>query len=358
MEKEWIKRWRGMGPYYAMFPYDFATRVVRKYTREGDIVLDPFAGRGTAVFASAANNRRGIGIEINPVGWIFGKTKIEPAQQKAVENRLVFIASQASAYADAAKVLPKFFHVCFSKDTLCFLLAARDLLKWRTNKPDRTLMAVILVDLHGKRGVALSNQMRQTKAMSPQYSIKWWKAHRLVPLNIDPVSLIKNKLKWRYAHKFCTSNLHKMYLGDSRKVLSQLRPKYTRKVSLILTSPPYCGVTNYFYDQWLRLWMLGGANRPESQENEIMGRFNGKEKYEELLRKVFLNAKRLLKRDGVVYIRTDSRKFTLETTLKVLKELFPQKRIKRMQRPTPKRTQTKLFDPAQASEDEVDIVVS
>ena len=40
-------RWVGVGPYYAMFPAAFAERVIREHTEPGDVVLDPFAGRGT-----------------------------------------------------------------------------------------------------------------------------------------------------------------------------------------------------------------------------------------------------------------------------------------------------------------------
>ena len=37
--------WAHFGPYYAMFPLSFAFNIVRKYSKEGDIILDPFAGR-------------------------------------------------------------------------------------------------------------------------------------------------------------------------------------------------------------------------------------------------------------------------------------------------------------------------
>ena len=55
-------------------------------------------------------------------------------------------------------------------------------------------------------------------------------------------------------------------LGDSIKKLPQLARSIQKcqqsQVKLLITSPPYSNVTNYYYDQWLRLWLLGGPEYP------------------------------------------------------------------------------------------------
>ena len=61
-------RWAGIGPYYAMFPSAFCDVVVERYCKEGGTVLDPFAGRGTALYSAATRGRHALGIELNPVG--------------------------------------------------------------------------------------------------------------------------------------------------------------------------------------------------------------------------------------------------------------------------------------------------
>lgn len=49
----------------ATFPVPLAERVVRVYSAEGDLVVDPFLGTGTTLVAARRWNRRGTGIELS-----------------------------------------------------------------------------------------------------------------------------------------------------------------------------------------------------------------------------------------------------------------------------------------------------
>jgi len=354
-------RWAGVGPYYAMFPVDFADTVIKDYTQPGDCVLDPFAGRGTALFSAAAQGRFGLGVEINPVGWVYGRAKLQTAEREEVEERVRWLGRMAPRYRIQASSLPEFFQWCFCQPVREFLVAARSLLHWRYRRVDWTAMALLLVDLHGKRQSAFSNQMRQTKAMSPQYAIRWWQRRDLRPPERNPVDLMLKKIAWRYAKGHLTADGNRLYLGDSRVLLGRLgnrgkrnRPKPAK---LLLTSPPYYGITNYFYDQWLRLWLLGGPPQPRSPREDCKRKFENKEHYVEMLRAILNKSKRLLAPGAVIYIRTDARRFTFESTLRVLEEIFPEKKIHQKRHTLPSFTQTSLFDNEVESAGEVDLVL-
>lgn len=51
----------------ATFPMEIADRIIRMYSFVNDVVLDPFAGTGTAIVSAEKNRREGIGYEISPM---------------------------------------------------------------------------------------------------------------------------------------------------------------------------------------------------------------------------------------------------------------------------------------------------
>ncbi len=355
------KRWEGIGPYYAMFPIRFADAVIKEYTAAGDSVLDPFAGRGTAIFSAAALERRGVGVEISPVGWVYANAKLCPAPLEQVEERLTEIGDVSNEYAEQAHFLPEFFKWCFSPAVRRFLLAARDRLDWRRSTCDRTLMAILLVYLHGKKGQALSNQMRQTKAMSPHYAITWWAVNGTRPPELDPVEFIQPRIRWRYAKGVIKAGGSRVHLGDSITLLPQLaqrmRDEEVPKVKLLLTSPPYFGVTNYYYDQWLRLWLLGFETDAYVTRGPHQGRFTHSARYLGLLKEVFCLAAKLIADDAVVYVRTSKDSFTKQATLEAMLAAFPNRRPDERCQPFRNPTQTHLFGDKTPKAGEVDLIL-
>jgi hypothetical protein len=354
-------RWAGVGPYYAMFPAQFASETIKSYTQEGDTVLDPFAGRGTSLYSAAVNGRHALGVEINPVGWVYAAAKLAPAQHSRAVARVQELGGLAGRFRNPAKSMARFYKCCFSVEVLAFLLAARRHLDWRCSVVDRTVMAILLIDLHGKRDSALSNQMRQTKCMAPEYAVRWWGERKLRPPLLDPVAFLLKKMEWRYAHGVPDLQEARIYLADSTHRIAGLRSTTDRLAprgaQLLLTSPPYFGVTNYHYDQWLRLWMLGGPQFHQSSGSKHRGRFENASHYRSLLLSAFTQARDLLARNATIYVRTHSPKATAEVTREVLQHVFPKHRLARKLRPLKGKTQTRLFGNDIVSQAEVDFVL-
>ena len=355
-------RWARFGPYYAMFPVEFAFEVVQDYSQEWDYIIDPFAGRGSSVYAGGVQGRFSLGIEINPVGWLYGKVKLCPAPKEKVISRLYEIYSKRNYYSRRIEKMPEFYRICFCDEVLKFLLAARTFLNWKSNNTDSTLMAIILSTLQGKREEGLSNQMPMTKSLSIPYSIKWWKEKKINnPPLINPHDFLLKKIEWRYAKGLPTISAESSVIyGDSTEILKNINKSSfgDNKYSLLFTSPPYCSITDYHIDQWLRLWLLGGTETPKSIKEKHKGRFVNKIGYSELLNNVFAKCSTMMKKKATVYIRTDARDFTLNITNNILDKYFYDYKKEILDRPVEKRTQTEIIGNRSLKKGEVDIILT
>lgn len=357
-------RWARFGPYYAMFPLEFAFDVVEKYSKKGDYIIDPFAGRCSSIYAGGVLGRSSLGIEINPVGWLYGKVKLQPAEKNEVVKRLLEIYRKRNFYNRSIERMPEFYRICYCDEVLKFLLAARAHLNWKNDNIDATLMSILLIYLHGKLGEGLSNQMRMTKSMGMNYSVEWWRKNEMTtPPEINPYDFILKKIEWRYEKGKPKTNESAVILGDSTNVLINITDRALNndiKFSLLFTSPPYYSITDYHADQWLRLWLLGSAESPHSLKDKHKGRFINKQEYYDLLDNVFGLCAKMMKTESAVYVRTDKREFTFNSTLEILNKHFPKHEIAIIAKPlnNDSKTQTKLYGDKSIKPGEMDIILT
>ncbi|MGH8549373.1 MAG: DNA methyltransferase [Methylococcales bacterium] len=66
----------GICPYFTMFPLDFPLNILKRRAREGDLVLDPFCGRGTTNFAARFVGLSSLGVDSSPVAAAITASKL------------------------------------------------------------------------------------------------------------------------------------------------------------------------------------------------------------------------------------------------------------------------------------------
>ena len=345
-------RWAGFGPYYAMFPVDFAKRVVEEMCPPGGAVLDPFCGRGTAPFVAQATGRRALGMDVNPVAWVFADVKTNPEPDPAKVLRRVNDVDRASAFKDT-RPENEFQQWAWHPDVLRFLNAARRTLNWEADRVDRTLMGFILVHIHAKLNDGLSNQMHKSRALGPDYAVRWWKSRRMRPPAINPVGYLKDRIRWRYKHGIVKNRKPEIVLERAESALARRR---ARQFDLVLTSPPYFNVTDYRQDSWIRLWALGrGPARPDWKTDL---KFARGEEYRAMLANVFSNVARLTKPRRVIWVRTSARKITRQATAAAIRAAWSRRNLYTRNDAPQTPTQTAHFGHISAKPGEVDFLIA
>ena len=290
-------------PYFAMFPEEFVEKQLYAYTNRGDTVFDPFSGRGTTVFESLLKGRRAAGVDVNPVAVCISGAKADPPRLGSVERRLDLL-EDAQQETDALEV-PEgdFFPACFHQETLQQVLFLRERLDWSHSRVDRFIAAVILGCLHGeshKSRNCISNRMPRTISTSPEYSVRWWadKGYAAPERNVFEVT--RRLVDYRLGHSL-PGVRGSVRCRDARTASSAFR-KLRKSVALIVTSPPYLDTTHYAEDQWLRLWFLGGPERPVATATRD-DRYRDRDQYWQFLTESWAGCAGLLKDEAVVVVR-------------------------------------------------------
>lgn len=306
-------------PYFAMFPEDFVTKQLLAYTQRGDTVFDPFCGRGTTVFESLLNGRNASGVDINPVAACIAGAKADAPRLNSAQTRLNQLNEALAAAPDIVEPEGEFFRACFHEKTLRQLLFLRQELQWKDSRVDRFIAAVILGALHGeshKTANCLSNRMPRTISTKPDYSVRWWMAKGLTPPERDAFEIAANLAAYRLAAE--RPGLRgDVKLRDAREA-KRAFPRLEKQVKLIVTSPPYLDTTDYSEDQWLRLWFLGGAERPLVKKNRD-DRHTSSELYWKFLEEAWAGCSKLVQDGTVIVIRIGGAKLTKDDLFKGLK---------------------------------------
>lgn len=287
-------------PYFAMFPEEFVAEQLFRYTTIGDLVFDPFCGRGTTGFESLLKGRRAAGSDINPVAACIAGAKADAPELQEIMARID--ALEAHYDGKSGQAPTRFFEACFAAKTLGEILYLRSALDWQNDKVDRFIAAMMLGALHGeshRSALYLSNRMPRTISTKPEYSIRWWEAKGLVAPERDTFEVLRRLAAFRYRMPPAKrSGMVKQ--GDARNV-GQNFIKVRREVKLVVTSPPYLDTTDYAEDQWLRLWFLGGQSRPITRQHKD-DRITQASVYWTFLREAWAGMQLLLNDEAVVVV--------------------------------------------------------
>ena len=87
-QRLWGHAFHPMCSYLASFPAALTHAFIARYSRPGDVVLDPFSGRGTTPLQACAEGRVGVGNDLNPFAHLLTAAKVEPATRAQAMTRL------------------------------------------------------------------------------------------------------------------------------------------------------------------------------------------------------------------------------------------------------------------------------
>ena len=298
-----------------MFPEQFVEEQLLSYTSPGDLVFDPFCGRGTTVFESLLKGRMAAGSDVNPVAACISSAKATAPSYQLIVARIDELEGLFQEHSENLAVLTEFFAICFEERTLSEIMFLRTILSWQLDPVDCFIAAIMLGILHGeshRSELCLSNRMPRTISTKPDYSVRWWKERNLSPPRRPVFDTLRKAAAFRYRMP-PAERQGIVRLADARFAATTFA-EYTRKVRLVVTSPPYLDTTDYAEDQWLRLWFLGGQARPQLRMNKD-DRHTRAAGYWDFLKESWEGLAALLADEATIVIRIGGAKLTKDELL-------------------------------------------
>ncbi len=240
----------GYHRYPAKFIPQIVSRLVEKYTKEGDLIVDPFGGCGTTLVESKIMGRPSVGVDINPVAVLITKAKITPIDPQKIEKAFIALKAKIDAYSKDTKVkAPEHERIDYwfkpeEKRKLAFIFAEISKLK---DQDIRDFFYCGFSNILKNCSIWLQKSNKPTRDQNKKPS--------------DPIPTFYKQIKMmmRGNARFYELLKEKNHLEISSQVYctdARTIPAKDNSVSLIVTSPPY--VTSYEYadlHQLTALWL-------------------------------------------------------------------------------------------------------
>ena len=287
--------------YRACFKPQLPRFFIETLTNPGDVLYDPFMGRGTTVVEGALFGRKVIGNDINPLSRILTEPRLCPPSVEQVERRLARIKIGRSSRSSID--LSMFYHPRTISEILDLRhYLARRAAARREDHIDRWIRMVATNRLTGhSKGFFSVYTLPPNQAASRENQRKINKARRQKPeyRNVKDLILRKTKALLRnisddQLERVSTAGESALLLTGGAWSTSRIRDN---SVDLVVTSPPFLDTVNYAQDNWLRCW-FNHIDLKEVEKRLTVVR--SVEAWTSAMERVFLELFRVVRSDGVV----------------------------------------------------------
>ena len=244
--------------YRACFKPQLPRFFIELLTKPGDVVYDPFSGRGTTIIEAALLNRNVISNDINPLSRIFCKPRLFIPDMQEVDKRLRTIETKNNLKSEID--LDMFFH----KDTLNEILSIKNYLiersrEGKSDDVDEWIRMVATNRLTGhSTGFFSVYTLPPNQAILPERQKLINEKRKQVPDYRNTRQIILKK------STNLIKDLTKDKIDDIRKIgaasvfldldAGETTQIKDNSIKLTVTSPPFLDVVQYGDDNWMRWW--------------------------------------------------------------------------------------------------------
>ena len=242
--------------YRACFKSQLPQFFINLLTKKGDVVYDPFSGRGTTAIEAGLLGRNVIANDINPLSKILCLPRFFIPRPEEVNARLLKIPLIAGAKADIN--LSMFFH----KKTEEEIISLKKYLESKKGREDKLDMWIRMVATNRLTGHSAGYfsvyTLPPNQAVSPESQIKINQKRAQKPEYRNTKEIIIKKTR-ALIKDLSSSVVDLLRDAGHRAMFLSEDARHSAKISgdsvqLTVTSPPFLDIVQYSKDNWLRCW--------------------------------------------------------------------------------------------------------
>ena len=247
--------------YRACFKAQLPRFFIERLTVKGDVVYDPFMGRGTTLLEAGLMGRVPYGCDVSPLCSRLVEPRLVIPSLSEITTRL----SELNLRTE--KSVPEELLTFYHKETLEEICSLKRYFLEREcsgklDAVDKWIRMVAINRLTGHSpGFFSVYSLPPNQAVSVQSQRKINEKRQQIPPKRDISALILRKSKRLLGKTTDEFRAAIQEVGERALLLSRMAhdtPEIpSGSVSLVVTSPPFLDVVDYATDNWLRCWFLG-----------------------------------------------------------------------------------------------------
>ncbi len=294
-ERQSAKRHYGVHPYFTRRPHNVVRKYILHYSKEQDLILDPFGGSGVTAIESFLENRVGIHNDINPLANLISRSIVDLSKgnlsdykealiqiENSCKNKLMRIENADDAVLteifNSIKLPPNitlpinadvaYYHDLFTKRQLASLAILKNEIDTIADTWCRSAMLLVwsatLAKLNktflsargrseSRGGSSIFSIYRYKIAMTPVELPAWQTFHERALNILSAKEEIDNAVELKKRTNGWNGRFEEYSLD-----IEELSQKFQEKIDYIFTDPPYGGHISYIdlstlWNSWLGL---------------------------------------------------------------------------------------------------------
>lgn len=239
-------------PYHAKFYPEIPKKFIKRYSKKGDTVLDPFCGSGTTLLEGLKLERNVIGVDLSPIAILNSKVKTSTYEIEKIK----IMAEQIIKIENSESLIPYFPNreIWFEQETLEILGKLNYNIRNIEEEKYKNLFLLIFLSI-------INNCARTRKTWNLGYL-----ADNVMPnldRHSDPIKLFSKKVEKLLKEGDILQNISNTVMC----IESDIMDFNTENIDLVVTSPPYPFAVDFIkYHRLALYWLEKDVDRLSEEE--------------------------------------------------------------------------------------------